>query len=250
MALRRRGLLAGAVVAGGALAVDLPGVARAAATATDPVPVALSDLFNNNGIGVAAGDADIDGSGYGLPAAELPAGAVTVDGVPYRLATTTAAGQQDNVVALGQAVAVPVGRYAAGYLLVTSTYGTAGGSATVRYADGSVSTADISAPDWYSGGAGAVTAPYRYSPGGTDQHPVVLYAVTLWLDPTRTVTAITLPATALPAPGVPSLHVFALSLQPAVSGLGVRVTHAAGTTRRMRYARGNWAQIVDVTVLN
>ena len=249
MPLRRRVLLAGAAAAGGALAVDLTGSAYAAA-ATDPVPVALTDLFNNNGVGVAAGDANVDGSGYGFPAAELPSGSVTVDGVPYQLASTTAAGQNDNVVALGQTVALPAGRYAAAYLLVTSTYGTAGGAATIRYADGTVSTAGISAPEWYYGGAGAVSAPYRYSPGGTDQHPVALYAVTLRLDPARAVTAVTLPTTAVPAPGVSSLHVFALSLQPAVSGFGLRVTHVAGTTRRARHGRGSWAQIVDVTVLN
>ncbi|MEJ3750200.1 hypothetical protein WEI85_43940 [Actinomycetes bacterium KLBMP 9797] len=245
----RRQLLAATGAVSGALIIGVPGVARGASS-TDPVPVPLDDLFDNNGIGVAAGDANLDGSGYGFPAAGLPTGAVTVDGVPYRLAASTAAGQNDNVVALGQTVTVPAGQYVAAFLLAASSYGSAGGTATVHYADGTTSSADIFAPDWYSGGAGAVTAPYRYSPWGTDQHPVALYAVQVWMDPARTARSITLPVTAAPAEGVSSMHVFALSMQPAVAGAAVRLLRAAGTTRRMGYGRGRWAQIVDVTVLN
>ena len=249
MRLRRRDLLAAAATAGAALVIDRPGRALAAA-ATDPIPVPLADLFDNNGIGVDAGDANLDGSGYGFPATALPSGAVTVAGVPYQLAATTGTGQNDNVVARGQTVSIPAGRYVLAYLLATSTYGASGGSATVHYADGSTSATIVTAPDWYSGGAGAVPAPYRYSPDGTDQHPVALYAVQIGIDPARTATSITLPSTAAPAPGVASLHVFAVSLQPAVVGAAARITGAAGTTRRMRYAPGRWAQIVDATVVN
>ena len=248
MGLRRRHLLAAAATASAAVVVDLPG--RAYAASTDPMPVPLADLFDNNGIGAAAGDANLDGFGYGFPAGGLPSGAVTVAGVPYQLAATTAPGQNDNVVALGQSVAVPAGKYVIAYLLATSTYGSSSGTATVHYADGSTSTATVAAPDWYSGGAGAVSAPHRYSPDGIDQHPVALFAVQLRLDPARTATSITLPTTAAPAPGVASLHVFALSLQPAVAGSAVRILGAAGTTRRARYAPGSWAQLVDATVVN
>jgi alpha-L-fucosidase len=249
MRMDRRQLLATTVAASGALIVGVPGVARAAVS-TDPVPVPLDELFDNNGIGVAAGDANLDGSGYGFPAAELPTGPVTVDGVPYRLAASTEAGQNDNVVALGQPVTVPAGQYVAAFLLAASAYGAAGGTATVHYADGTTSSAEISAPDWYSGGAGVVTAPYRYGPSGTDAHPVALYAVQVWTDPARTARSITLPTTAAPAEGVSSMHIFALSLQPAVAGTAVRLLRVAGTTRRMSYGRQRRAQIVDVTVLN
>ncbi|GIF00858.1 alpha-L-fucosidase [Paractinoplanes rishiriensis] len=231
--------------------VGVPGGARAAIF-TDPVPVPLDDLFDNNGIGVAAGDANLDGSGHGFPAAGMPTGSVTVDGVPYRIAATSAAGQNDNVVALGQSVAVPAGQYVAGFLLAASAYGSAGGTVTVHYADGTTSSAEVSAPDWFSGDAGAVTAPYRYGPGGTDQHAVALYAVQVWMDPARTAQSITLPSTAAPAEGVSSLHVFAFSLQPAVAvaGAAVRLLRAAGTTRQMPLGGGRRAQVVDVTVLN
>jgi alpha-L-fucosidase len=249
MRMDRRQLLATTVAASGALIVGVPGVARAASS-TDPVPVPLDDLFDNNGIGIAAGDANMDGSGYGFPADGLPTGAVTVDGVPYRLATSTVAGQNDNVVALGQTVTVPAGKYVAGFVLVTSTYGSAGGTATVHYDDGTTSSVDISAPDWYSGSAGAIVASYRYSPWGTDQHAVALYAVQVWMDPARTARSITLPTTAAPAEGVSSMHVFALSLQPVVAGAAVRPLRTAGTARWMPCGRGRRAQIVDVSVLN
>jgi alpha-L-fucosidase len=253
MGMRRRSLLAAAATAA-MLDVDATGIAEAATDAgspdtssADPVPVPISALYNNNGIGVAAGDANIDGSGYGFPAAGLPSGTVTVNGVPYDLPANTAAGQNDNVVALGQTITVPTGRYQTAYLLATSTYGASGGTATVHYADGSTSTAQVSAPDWYS--VGALTASYRYSPSGIDQHPVGLYPVQVWLDPDRTATVITLPTTSAPSAGVSSLHVFALSLQPVVTGYAVRIMNAASTTKQLSPG-GNRAQVVQATVVN
>jgi alpha-L-fucosidase len=209
------------------------------------VPVALGGYVDNNGIGSAPGDANVDGSGYGLPAAGLPSGRVTLAGVPYDVPATTGAGQNDNVVALGQTIPVPAGAYIAAYLLATSTYGAAGGTATVHYADGATTTATLSAPDWYAGG-GALTAPYRYSPTGTDAHPVSVYATQIWLDPNRRATSITLPTTAQPVAGTASLHVFALSVQPVVAGYAVRLDSAASTTKRA----GRQGQLVQVALTN
>jgi alpha-L-fucosidase len=259
---QRRHLLAAAATAATAAMVDAAGSPAKAApiaadpagtrdvsAAPDPVPVSLSVLFDNNGIGVAAGDANVDGPGYGFPAADLPSGRVTLAGIPYDFPATTAAGQNDNVVALGQAVTVPSGRYQAAYLLVAATYGATEGTATVRYADGSTSTATISAPDWYSGGDGAAGASYRYTPTGTDQHRVGIHPAQVWLDPARVATSITLPTTARPAANVSSMHVFALSMQPAVAGYAARITAAASTTKQMRHGAEK-AQVVQATVVN
>src|SRR4051812_30523741 len=133
--LRRRYLLTGAATAVTAAMLDIPGAPAAATpdaavgsgaqprSAPDPVQVPISAGYDNNGIGVAAGDADLDGSGYGFPAADLPSGRIRVDDVPFDFPVTTTAGQHDNLVAMGQTIAIPAGRYQIAYLLVTSTYG-------------------------------------------------------------------------------------------------------------------------------
>ncbi|MDN3355123.1 alpha-L-fucosidase [Actinomadura sp. DC4] len=225
----------------------VPATAAAATPApsgTAPVPVPLTGLVNDDGIGGSPGQADFDGSHYSYPADQVPAaGAVTLGGVPYAF---PGADGDDNVVALGQDVALPRGHYVTAYVLGSSSYGQTGGTATVHYADGGTTQAALSAPDWYSGGTGAVNAAYRYSPTDTDAHPVAIFPLSVWLDPAREATSITLPTTASPAAGTSSLHVFALSLQPAVHGYAVRVGDAASTTKTTAAGR----QIVEATVAN
>lgn len=140
--------LGAALVAVLALTTSVPRAASAQPTGAPPAPapVSLSGYADNNGVGVAPGDANVDGSGYGFPAAALPSGSATVDGIPYDLPTGTGAGQADNVVAAGQTIALPPGAYVRAYALATSTYGPAGGAATVHYADGTSSTAQLSRP--------------------------------------------------------------------------------------------------------
>jgi alpha-L-fucosidase len=214
--------------------------------------VPLSAYANNDGIGSAPGQANFDGSGYSYPADQMPAaGPVTLGGVPYQF---PASAGDDNVVAAGQALALPQGHYVGAYLLDASSYGPASGTATVHYADGTSTQDSLSAPDWYASG-GAVTASYRYTPSGTDQHPVSIYASTVWLDPGKTATSITVPQTAAPAPNQASMHIFALSLQPSVAGYGLRVSGAQSTTKTIPAGSGasqggQQAQAVDATVQN
>jgi alpha-L-fucosidase len=228
------------------LAAPVPaaGTPSRAARSADPVPVSLAGHLDDDGIGDAPGQADFDGSHYSYPASELPAaGTVTLGGVPYDFPPAFG---DDNLVALGQDLAVPAGHYTGAYVLAASSYGQTGGAVTVHYADGGTTSASLSAPDWYTGGDGAVNAGFRYTPTGTDAHPVAIYPLTVWFDPAREATSITLPTTARPAAGVPSLHVFALSLQPAVHGYAVRVGDAASTTK----TDGRGVQLVQATVQN
>src|SRR4051794_7531110 len=88
--LRRRHVLTGAATAVTAAMLDISGTPAAAApdgvvgsgaqprSAPDPEPVPISAGYDNNGIGMAAGDADLDGSGYGFPAIDLPSGRIRV----------------------------------------------------------------------------------------------------------------------------------------------------------------------------
>ncbi|MER5459804.1 hypothetical protein ABT010_03755 [Streptomyces sp. NPDC002668] len=96
------------------------------------VPVPLERWFDNDGIDTAdAPGGDFDGSGYAFPGEELPAGRLEIDGIAYLFPAATA-GTKNNIVALGQRVELPKGRYLSGLFLVAGSYGAASGSTSVR----------------------------------------------------------------------------------------------------------------------
>lgn len=176
-----------------------------------PVPVPLDSLYDNDGVDTAsARGGDFDGSGYTFPGEELPTGRVEVDGTSF-VFPTSSAGAKNNVVALGQRVELPKGRYLSAVFLTAGSYGNASGKATVHYADGSTTTATLGGSDWYATG-GSLSATYRYAPDGTkDEHRVGIGTSELWLDPQRDAVAVTLPVTNPAQANKASLHVFALS---------------------------------------
>lgn len=212
-----------------------------------PVPVPLDSFYDNDGIDSAsARGGDFDGSGYTFPGEELPPGQVEVDGVPFTFPASPA-GAKNNVVALGQRIDIPRGRYMEAYFLTAGSYGNASGRATVHYTDGSTTTAGLAGSDWYSAG-GSLSAPYRYGPdGGKDEHAVGIGTSQVWIDPQREAIAITLPVTNAPQPDKTSLHVFALSLQPVAQGRAL-VLRDAHSTDSLLTSTG--AQSVEATVVN
>ncbi|GAA1712967.1 alpha-L-fucosidase [Fodinicola feengrottensis] len=220
---------------------------RPEAAIPDPVPVSLASYFDSDGLDTAsAHDGDFDGSGYCFPGDQLPSGRVVVDGVPFDFPLSTA-GVKNNLVALGQVIALAKGNYVSAEFLVACSYGSTGGPAIVHYADGTTTQASLSGADWYSGD-GPITAPFRYTPGGgTDQHPVSIGTGRVWIDPTREAVSITMPITNPAVAGQSSLHVFALSLQAAVAGKAIAVRVAKSTTSRLT---DGGAQVVEATVLN
>ena len=241
-----------ALVATAATAARVPTAGAATPSAgwvpaPTPVPVPIDSVFNNDGIDTAsAHDGNFDGSGYTFPGEALPSGSTTVSGVPFLLGSS-AAGQQNNVVAVGQQITIPQGRYLSALFLTSASYGATSGALTVHYADGSASQPTLTASDWYSS-SGPLSAPYRYTPGGgTDQHPVAISICEVSLDPARDAVALTLPVTAMPAPNVSSLHVFALTMQPAASGRSLLLRDARSTKSLLRDAG---PQAVEATVVN
>jgi alpha-L-fucosidase len=256
----RRQVLGAAVAVGAAGALPLTAAAEAQAAETaggrgaagwapvpDPVPVPLDSLYDNDGIDTAtARGGDFDGSGYTFPGEELPAGRVEVDGVPFDFPTSTA-GARNNLVALGQRVDLPRGRCLSAVFLTSGSYGDASGKATVHYADGTTSTAGLSGADWYAAG-GSLSAPYRYAPDGTkDEHAVGIGTSEVWMDPQREAVAITLPVTNPAEAGKASLHVFALTLQPAAQGRALTLRDAHSTSSLLE---STGAQSVEATVVN
>ncbi|MBK3639901.1 alpha-L-fucosidase [Streptomyces sp. MBT33] len=217
------------------------------ASVPDPVPVPLDALYDNDGIDTAsARGGDFDGSGYTFPGEQLAAGPVEVDGIPF-VFPSSAAGAKNNVVALGQRIELPKGRYLSAHFLTAGSYGNASGAATVHYADGSTTTASLGGADWYSAG-GSLSASYRYTPDGAkDAHSVGIGTAEVWIDPQREATALTLPVTNSPQPNKASLHVFALSLQPVAQGRALVLRNARSTNSLMD---GTGAQSVEATVVN
>ncbi|MFJ9903270.1 alpha-L-fucosidase [Streptomyces sp. NPDC101152] len=247
-----------AVTAAGALPLSVASEARAAESVAgsgaprwvpvpDPVPVPLDSLFDNDGIDTAtARGGDFDGSGYTFPGEELPAGRVEVDGVPFDF-PSSAAGARNNVVALGQRVELPRGRYLSAAFLTAGSYGDASGKATVHYADGTTSTAGLTGADWYAAG-GSLSAPYRYQPDGTkDAHSVGIGTSQVWTDPRREAVAVTLPVINPAEAGKAALHVFALTLQPAAQGRALAL-HDVHSTSSLLESSG--AQSIEATVVN
>jgi alpha-L-fucosidase len=219
-----------------------------AITATIPAPVLvpLNQYYDNDGIDSAsARDGDFDGSGYTYPAESLPSGGIVVDGVPFTF-PSAAAGAKNNIVAMGQTVTIPRGKYQAAHFLASGSYGMASGTATVHYADGGTTTASLGGPDWYSS-SGAISAAFRYTPNnGTDQHPVSISAAQVWMDASREAVSVTLPVTKPAQEGQTSLHVFALTAQPAAKGKALTLRSSRSTTKLLS---GN-VQAIEATVTN
>ncbi|MFB8265904.1 alpha-L-fucosidase [Streptomyces sp. NPDC055955] len=213
----------------------------------DPVPVPLDAHFDNDGVDTsAARGGDFDGSGYTFPGEELPAGPVELDGIAYAF-PSSAAGAKNNIVAMGQRVDLPKGRYLSALFLTAGSYGNASGSATVHYADGSTTSAGLGGADWYSSG-GQLSAPYRYKPDGTkDGNRVGIGTSEVPLDPQREAVAITLPKLNPAEAGKTALHVFALSLQPAAQGRALALRDAHSTFSLLE---STGAQSVEATVVN
>ncbi|MCF3145630.1 SGNH/GDSL hydrolase family protein [Streptomyces platensis] len=198
-----------------------------------PRPLPLARHFDNRAVSdnSAPGAADFDGAGRSLSAQDLaaagwsPGSALTLDGTRLGL-PRTAPGAPDNVVADGQAVAVP-GRGEALTFLVAGTGGTAAGTGTVHYRDGSRSGYELTAPDWRSGplSTKAVALPHLNAPDGQSAGPARLYAVTVPLRAGREVASVVLPTTHGSAG---ALHVFAVSVRDTGRRTGSWAASTAG----------------------
>ncbi|WP_454335171.1 GDSL-type esterase/lipase family protein [Streptomyces glaucescens] len=201
-------------------AVTVPTAAAGAEDGRRAGPQPITRLFDNTAVSEDArpAEADFDGSGASLSAADLTAAgwtrgrALTVQGA--RLAwARPAPGEPDNVVADGQAVRVHGRGDALAFLVAGSAGQDVTGSGTVGYADGSASPYLLTAPDWRRGplATKAVALPHINTPGGQLAEKARLYVVTVPIVPGRQVTSVTLPSAA-------GLHVFAVSVRAGTAG--------------------------------
>lgn len=188
-------------------------------------PIALDALFNAN--------ANFDGLGHGFAAEQLPSpGTIVLGGTTFNFPGTA-----KSVIALGQTLRVPAEHYAAAYWLASASFGPAGGQAILTYADGSKTTVAMSAQDWILNDGSAVLST---TPGQG------IFNVALPIDPTRVLQSITVPTTALPGQARPSLHLYALTLQPLAPFSAPAIVDARSTNA----PQSDGGQTVSVTVQN
>jgi hypothetical protein len=194
------------------------------ASRTPAPPAGLPSFLDNAGItddtDPAAGNLDGAGSSFSaqaLAAARLtPGAAVSHDGVTFTW-PDAAPGQDDNAVADGQTIGLPGTGHTLG-ILGASDYGTATGTGTITYADGSTQPFTVSFPDWWAdtsppNGDTLATLPYLNTPDGKQGQANSIYYIAVPLAPGKTVRTVTLPTISrTPAQGSPAMHIFALSI--------------------------------------
>lgn len=196
---------------------------RTASRTPAPLPE-LPSFLDNTGISddsdPAAGNLDGAGSSFSaeaLAAAHLtPGAAVSHDGLNFTW-PNVAPGSADNVVADGQTIGLPGTGQTLG-ILGTSDYGTATGTGTITYADGSTQRFTVSFPDWWSNasppnGDVLATLPYLNTANGKEGQADSIYYVGVPLAPGKAVRSVTLPKVSQKAvQGSPAMHIFAVSI--------------------------------------
>ena len=130
---------------------------------------------------------------------------------------SAAPGTPDNVVASGQTIDVSGSRKILG-LLGTGDYGTASGTGTVTYTDGTTKSFALSFSDWYAnspqpGGDVLATFPYDNSQTGKANNAVSIYYAAILLNAGKQVQYVTLPDVSQGvATNQVAMHIFAISI--------------------------------------
>ncbi len=221
-----------------------PGGSPSLVEASTTVAVAaasLSAAYNNTGISDNADEsaADYDGSGdsfsaqalaAGTPTALTPGTKVTIGGTTFTW-PDVAAGTPDNVVASGQTIALSGSGTDLG-LLGSSQNGTATGTVTIHYTDGSTTSTSLNMADWYANAPAVgnqlltTTSSWNFQSNSLGAHPVSLYFASVPLAKGKTVASVTLP-TLSTAGGTTAMHVFAMAIGSGTPTVGAPYSSVA-----------------------
>ena len=196
-----------------------PAVALAPHVAAASAPPSLQQAFDNVGITTAsdASTGNFDGIGDSFSASSLandalvPGTTLLHDGTQLAW-PDVAPGTPDNVVADGQKVSFG-GQGSVLGIVGASAYGSASGTFTVTYTDGTSTSADVTLSDWVdespAPGTDFIATTGGWDPGGTV--PVSLSYATVPIDPSKEVASVTFPTVSTGVgQGVNSMHVFDL----------------------------------------
>ena len=201
-----------------------PGLVTASATATVPY-ASLAAAYNNTGISDNSDEAAANYDGVGdsfsaqalaaaTPTALSPGTTVTTGGTTFTW-PSAAAGSPDNVVAAGQTVQLSGTGSDLGFL-GSSQNGTATGTVTVNYADGTSQSFNLNVADWYANSPAVgdqlltTTSSWNFQSNSLGPHPVSVYFASVPLLPGKQVTSVTLP-TVTGVAGTTAMHIFAMA---------------------------------------
>jgi len=202
-------------------------VAPAQLSLTVPFP-SVAAAYDNTGISDNSdpAGANLDGSTDSFSAQALAAGSPTVltPGASVTVAGTTltwpnvAVATPDNVVAQGQTIDLSGSGTDLGFL-GTANNGTASGTGTVTYTDGTTQAFTLTLADWYANAPATgdtlvtTTTSWNYVTQPLGPHPVSVYFSSVPLQSGKTVASVTLPAISNGvANGVNAMHIFAMGV--------------------------------------
>ena len=197
-----------------------------ASTSLPVSATSIASAYNNTGISDNANEAaaNYDGSGdsfstealaTGTPTALTPGGQVTVDGTTLTW-PNVAAGSPDNVVAAGQTVDLSGSGTDLGFI-ASSQNGTATGTVTVNYKDGTSQSFNLNVADWYADAPAVgdqlltTTSSWNYQTNSIGAHPVSVYYASVPLEQGKPVSSVTLP-TLQNSGGTTAMHIFSMAV--------------------------------------
>ncbi len=211
------------------------GSALVQGSTTTVVPFAsMKAAYNNIGISdnsdEAAADYDDVGDSFsaqalaaGTPNALTPGANVTIGQTTFTWPDVPA-GTADNVVTSGQTVDLSGQGTDLGFL-GSSQNGTASGTVTVNYTDGSSQSFNLNMADWFSNAPAVgdqiatTTSSWNFQNNSIGPHPVSIYFASVPLEQNKTVQSVTLPIAAN-AGGTTAMHIWAMAIGngPATTG--------------------------------
>lgn len=223
------------------------------------LPVDISSLRNNRGFAMIPNDADFDGLGSGYPAQYLPAENFTYGGVDFIFPQYQVSYGSDNVIAQGQALDIPRGRYVGVHMLAAAHHAIAKGYVNATYTDGSTTSGAVLVDPFWAFQfpyGGDIIFPYYLTNESIDYNRSSIFRMVTWLDSTQDLMGLQLPNVTsgsssgpLGSPGDTRLHIFAVSMLPAPGdGLSLGVQLARSTN--MWFEGTNKTQIFEAIINN
>jgi beta-glucosidase len=214
--------------AGGTTAMHVFAVAVGNGAPTTGAPYSsIAAAYDNVGItdNSAPAAGNFDGTGDSFSAEALAAAtptALTAGGQATFGGTTftwpSAVGTPDDVIADGQTIEESGSGTDLGFL-GAGAFGSASGTGTITYTDGTTQSFSIIMADWYNNAAVAgdevatTTSSWNFSSSTQVTHPVSIYFASVPLQAGKTVASVTLPTVSSGAGnGINAMHIFAIAV--------------------------------------